>query len=77
MPTMQEALITTTDTTVTAHHHKTPIPTPGPNEILIKATSTFRTMCPFEEAATIPLAATTAALALFARLGLPEPWAAS
>lgn len=28
----------------------------------------------FEEAATIPLAAMTAALGLFARLGLPEPW---
>ncbi|KIW17957.1 hypothetical protein PV08_05152 [Exophiala spinifera] len=28
----------------------------------------------FEEAATIPLAAMTAALALFHRLGLPEPW---
>ncbi|KAB8074504.1 hypothetical protein BDV29DRAFT_156628 [Aspergillus leporis] len=28
----------------------------------------------FEEAATVPVAATTAALALFARLGLPEPW---
>lgn len=28
----------------------------------------------FEEAATIPLAAATASLALFARLGLPEPW---
>lgn len=28
----------------------------------------------FEEAATIPLAAMTAAIGLFARLGLPEPW---
>ncbi|RLL93974.1 hypothetical protein CFD26_101139 [Aspergillus turcosus] len=28
----------------------------------------------FEQAATIPLAAMTAALALFSRLGLPEPW---
>jgi NADPH:quinone reductase len=28
----------------------------------------------FEEAATIPLAAMTAAVGLFARLGLPEPW---
>ncbi|EXJ88209.1 hypothetical protein A1O1_05139 [Capronia coronata CBS 617.96] len=28
----------------------------------------------FEEAATIPLAAMTAAVALFCRLGLPEPW---
>lgn len=28
----------------------------------------------FEEAATIPLAATTAVMALFACLGLPEPW---
>ncbi|KAH7001139.1 NADPH2:quinone reductase [Ilyonectria destructans] len=28
----------------------------------------------FEEAATIPLAAMTAALALFCRLGVPEPW---
>ncbi|KAH8808588.1 chaperonin 10-like protein [Xylogone sp. PMI_703] len=29
----------------------------------------------FEEAATIPLAALTAALGLYVRLGLPEPWA--
>lgn len=29
---------------------------------------------PFEAAATVPLAAATASLALFARLGLPEPW---
>ncbi|KAL5355748.1 chaperonin 10-like protein [Aspergillus floccosus] len=29
---------------------------------------------PFEAAATVPLAAATACLALFARLGLPEPW---
>ncbi|CAG8408395.1 unnamed protein product [Penicillium salamii] len=28
----------------------------------------------FEQAATIPLAAVTASLALFSRLGLPEPW---
>lgn len=28
----------------------------------------------FEQAATIPLAAMTASLALFSRLGLPEPW---
>lgn len=28
----------------------------------------------FEAAATVPLAAATASLALFARLGLPEPW---
>lgn len=28
----------------------------------------------FEEASTVPLAALTASLALFARLGLPEPW---
>ncbi|XRM42903.1 hypothetical protein ABZX51_006113 [Aspergillus tubingensis] len=28
----------------------------------------------FEEAATVPLAALTASIALFARLGLPEPW---
>ncbi|EXJ96193.1 hypothetical protein A1O1_01319 [Capronia coronata CBS 617.96] len=31
----------------------------------------------FEEAATIPLAAMTAALGLFVRLGLPEPWLAN
>ncbi|KAB8220208.1 chaperonin 10-like protein [Aspergillus novoparasiticus] len=29
---------------------------------------------PFEQAATVPLAAMTASLALFSRLGLPEPW---
>ncbi|CAG7945914.1 unnamed protein product [Penicillium salamii] len=28
----------------------------------------------FEQAATVPLAAVTASLALFSRLGLPEPW---
>ncbi|GKZ35852.1 hypothetical protein AbraIFM66950_006651 [Aspergillus brasiliensis] len=31
----------------------------------------------FEEAATVPLASLTASLALFARLGLPEPWLAN
>lgn len=31
----------------------------------------------FEEAATIPLAAMTAAIGLFVRLGLPEPWSAT
>ncbi|GKZ28002.1 hypothetical protein AbraCBS73388_008592, partial [Aspergillus brasiliensis] len=31
----------------------------------------------FEEAATVPLASLTASIALFARLGLPEPWLAN
>lgn len=41
------------------------------------ATTTFHipAATSFEEAATIPLAAMTAVVGLYARLGLPEPWA--
>ena len=44
---------------------------------LAPATTTFfiPSKTTFEEASTIPLAAMTAAIGLFVRLGLPEPWA--
>lgn len=48
-----------------------------PNHSLAEASTTFHlpARTSFEEGATIPLAAMTAAVGLYARLGLPEPWA--
>ncbi|PYH84596.1 zinc-binding oxidoreductase-like protein ToxD [Aspergillus uvarum CBS 121591] len=144
---MQEALVFSSDSSLEVKLHSVPIPSPGPNEVLIKVAASgtnpkdwkfpewfdrfngtntgddiagyvhevgenvveFKVgdrvaafhdyMAPhgsfaeyaigkahatfhlpphisFEAAATVPLAAATASLALFARLGLPEPWVA-
>jgi len=48
------------------------MPFPGPLQLF-----TYPKKTTFEEAATIPLAAMTAAVGLYLRLGLPEPWVAT